>query len=67
VKQYDIDIEYSYGTGYYDGEEYSDIRVRENKNGDWVKAVDARKEIDKLKHRIKRMQNRLDKLEGRNV
>lgn len=61
MKFYDIDIETSYGSGIYDGDKYSDLRVRERKAGEWVKAKDALK----LQERIDRMQKRIDKLEGR--
>lgn len=63
MKRYHIDIEVSYGTGYYDGDEYSDLRIRENKQGEWVKHSD----VKKLQSRIERMQKRIDKLEGRSV
>lgn len=63
MKRFKIDIEITYGTGYYDGDEYSDLRVKEDKNGDWCKA----KDVGKLLDRVKRMQARIDKLEGRNV
>lgn len=67
MKRFKIDIETSYGRGIYDGDVYSDLRIRPDEKGDWVDAVDAFNEIDKMKHRIKRMQKYIDKLEGRSV
>lgn len=39
MKRYKIDIETTYGRGMYDGDEYSTLRVREEKDGEWVKAT----------------------------
>lgn len=61
MKRYNIDIEISYGTGLYDGDEYADIRIRDDKDGEWVKAID----VDQLISKIKRMQKRIDEHEGR--
>lgn len=61
MKTYKIDIEVSYGGGIYDGDEYHDLRVREDKKGEWVKLSD----VKKLESKMARMQARIDKLEGR--
>lgn len=65
LKRYDIEIGYYYGSGYYDGEEYSELRVKEDSTGEWVKAEDVLKQLKRMQHRIDRMQKRLDKHEGR--
>lgn len=42
-------------------EPYTELQTSESKTGEWVKATDALK----LQRRINRMQERIDKLEGR--
>lgn len=56
MKRYNIDIEKAYGRGIYDGDEYSTLRVREEKNGEWVKAAEA----EKMKEQIFQMQQKID-------
>lgn len=65
MNRYNIDIEVSYGSGWYDGDEYHDLRVREDKNGDWVRFREVQAELDRMKAKIRRMQKRIDKHEGR--
>lgn len=68
MKRYKIDIETSYGRGMYDGDEYHDLRIRENEAGEWIKASDV-EQIDaktkKLESKIERMQAYINKIEGR--
>lgn len=61
MKRYEQHTSVEYGTGYYDGEKYEYHEMHQSETGEWVKAEDALK----LQHRIKRMQKRIDKLEGR--
>lgn len=61
MKRYKIDIETTYGRGMYDGDEYSELRVREEKDGEWVKATEA----EKMKDQIFRMQKKIDELMSR--
>jgi hypothetical protein len=61
IKRHTVKIEKEYGTGWYDGEVYHDLVSREDSNGCWVLASD----VAKLEDKIKRMQKRIDKLEGR--
>lgn len=65
MDRYKIDIEVTYGTGYYDGDEYHDLRVRKDETGDWVRFSDVQKELDRLKDKTRRMQKRIDQHEGR--
>lgn len=67
MKRYNIDIETTYGRGIYDGDEYHDLRIRENDAGEWVKASEAEHletKNSKLESKIERMQAYIDKLEG---
>lgn len=68
MRRYNIDIEVTYAGGIYDGDEYHDLRIRENEDGEWVRASDV-EQIDantkKLESKIERMQAYIDKLEGR--
>lgn len=59
MKRYDIRI-HCWTESWCEGE-FSELQVKKNKLGEWVKSHDALK----LQHRIDRMQKRLDKLEGR--
>lgn len=65
MDRYKIELERSYGTGWYDGEEYCDLEVRRNPFGPWYKVTDVDKHLAKLEKKMQRMQKRIDKLEGR--
>lgn len=65
MDRYKIDIEVSYGSGWYDGDEYHDLRTQKDENGDWVRYSDVKKELDRLKDKTRRMQKRIDQHEGR--
>lgn len=61
IKRHTVFIDKDYGTGWYDGEVYCSLESREDDKGRWVLA----KDVEKLEERVKRMQRRIDKLEGR--
>jgi hypothetical protein len=61
LKRHTVKIETSYAGGIYDGDEYHDLVSYEDETGRWVLA----KDVEKLEDKIKRMQKRIDKLEGR--
>lgn len=65
MKRYKIYIERTYGTGWYDGDEYADLEIRESPDGSWYKVSDVDKLLAKQKDKMQRMQARIDKLEGR--
>lgn len=65
MKKYKIYIERSYGTGWYDGDEYADLEIRESVDGTWYSVSEVDKHLAKLKDKLWRMQKRIDKLEGR--
>lgn len=59
MKRFNIRI-HTWTESWCDGE-FSELQVNENKTGKWVKATEALK----MQDRIRRMQKRIDKLEGR--
>lgn len=61
MKRYTVKIVTEYGRGMYDGDEYSYLETLEDAKGSWVLA----KDVEKLEDKIKRMQRRIDMLEGR--
>lgn len=61
LKRHTVKIEKEYGTGWYDGDVYYDLVSVEDAKGRWVLA----KDVEKLEDKIKRMQRRIDRLEGR--
>lgn len=65
MKRYKIYIEKTYGTGWYDGDEYSELEIRESEDGTWYRVSDVNDHLAKLKDKVYRMQKRIDKLEGR--
>lgn len=68
MKRYSIDIETTYGRGIFDGDQYSDLRIRENETGEWIKACDVESlesKNAKLESKIERMQAYINKIEGR--
>ncbi|ATN92831.1 hypothetical protein QGX11_gp068 [Pseudomonas phage PPSC2] len=61
LKRHRVFIDKEYGTGWSDGEVYHSLESREDTTGCWVRA----KDVAKLEDKIKRMQKRIDMLEGR--
>ncbi|AHJ87392.1 hypothetical protein phiPsa374_132 [Pseudomonas phage phiPsa374] len=65
MTRYKIFIERTYGTGWYDGDEYCDLEVRPDPFGPWYKVTEVDKLLAKQKDKMQRMQKYIDKLEGR--
>lgn len=61
MQRYHIEIETEYGRGIYDGDEYHELVSKKDDSGEWCKYDDVKTMVS----RIERMQNRIDKLEGR--
>lgn len=61
MKRFNVKLETEYGMGYYDGEVYTNLVVTESKTGQYTLSKDT----DKLLSKIKRMQRRIDQLQGR--
>lgn len=61
MKRYSVEMDVEYGRGIYDGEKYHRLEERICSTGKWVMYEDA----EFLEKRIKRMQARIDRLEGR--
>lgn len=65
MDKWKVVLEKDYGTGWYDGEVYTDIVSYKSETGVWYSVIAVDKHIEKLQDRIRRMQKRIDKLEGR--